>query len=190
MNALFILIFLVLSMGLLLASGLAFLNPITGLGSGVSVSMCAIPLVFLALYLSSSGRTNFDPSNPMKGILPNDPVPAYDRIEKLTFVGMRPENVEDAQEPVPSPCETIREDCHKNPYCTHYEEWEGLSQLETQAWTPGIPARQKYCVQKFGPFSPGSATRDRKSATASTATSPRCTFTPVYTKWPWSPGNP
>lgn len=138
------------SLAFLLAGGLAFVSPIAGASSSMSTVMAILPVACLLLYLSGS---KYGPNN-VPDTSSVGPTPQYDTIDGLTINGVRPDSTtEGGQPPVPSPCSTIKDDCHKNPYCTHWEEWSMTPDM-TKAWLRGQPHQNKVCVQKFGPFVP------------------------------------
>lgn len=134
----------------LFASGLGFISPIAGLGSGMSIIMAILPAICLMIYLASP---KYGPDN-APDTSSVGPVPNYDVIDGLTINGIRPDSrTEGGLPPVPTPCSSIKEDCHKNPYCTHWEEWSMTPDM-TKAWLRGTPHKDKVCVQKFGPYIP------------------------------------
>jgi len=155
MNTLLVLLGVMVSLGMMLASGLSFLNPLGGMGSGIAILVSAIPMCLLSLYISNP-QSHYDPNTILDvDVTPKAAIPQYDTIKGLTFVGISPDKVENEEEPIPSSCATINEDCHANPFCTHWEEWK-LSEMEQRAWLPGYPSKDTYCVQKSGPFYPKS----------------------------------
>lgn len=153
MNALLVLLGAIVSLSLMLASGLSFVNPLGGIAFGIAILLSAIPMSILSLYISTP-QSHYDTDTILNvDVTPNADIPKYDTINGLTFVGISTENIKDEEEPMPSSCATINEDCHANPFCTHWEEWK-LSSSTQRGWLPGYPSREKYCVQKFGPFFP------------------------------------
>lgn len=134
----------------MLASGVGFVSPVAGVGSGMSIAMAIVPLVLFLAYISGP---EYGPNN-VPDTKSVGPPPKYDIIDGLTINGIRPDSsTEGGLPPVPTPCETIDKDCHENPYCTHWEEWSMTPDM-TKAWLPGQGHKDKVCVQKFGPFIP------------------------------------
>ena len=97
----------------------------------------------------------------------------YDEISGYTIPGIKPPTAEELKvskilgaPPIPTSCSTVKQQCDKNPLCTHYEVWKPVN-LEPggilQQMKPefeamfgkdyGKPAKPR-CVMKLGPVFP------------------------------------